>query len=210
MSEIITGISGIKGELGDITEPINKNNGLIPDIYQHNGNVDHIMVNNDIQLDEGKSMNCSEDILSGVLEETLLSKYFFSDDNVMNIQKLLRYEFFKEKNVTIDTQSNITLLTIMRGIYLKYSNSADNTLDRIKLQIQKLNDMVVQYSLSKMYSNYDMHVHYLDEINSLPSVMPLPQPNNRTNYTYDPSERNDMSGQEMSGQESKYFDLFSS
>ena len=114
-------------------------------------------------------------------------------------------EFYKEKSVTIDNQSNITLLTIMRGIYLKYSNSADNTLDRIKLQIQKLNDMVVQYSLSKMYSNYDMHTHYLHEINSLPSVMPLPQPNNRTNYTYDPSERND-----MSGQESKYFDLFSS
>ena len=120
--DTMTGISGIKGELGNITEPINKDNGLIPDIYQHNGNVDHVMVNNDIQLEKGKSMNCAEDILSGVLEETLLSKYFFSDDNVMNIQKLIRYEFFKEKNDKIDYQSNIILLTIMRGIYLKYSN----------------------------------------------------------------------------------------
>ena len=43
-------------------------------------------------------MGCADDILSGVLEETLLSKYF-SDDNVMNIQKIIRYEFFKEKKV---------------------------------------------------------------------------------------------------------------
>ena len=49
----------------------------------------------------------------------------------------------------------------MRGIYLKYSNSADKTLEKIKLQIQKLNGLVVQYSLSKIYSNYDMYKHYL-------------------------------------------------
>ena len=39
----------------------------------------------------------------------------------MNIQKLIRYEFFQEKNDYIDFQSNIELLTIMRGIFLKYS-----------------------------------------------------------------------------------------
>ena len=44
----------------------------------------------------------------------------------------------------------------MRGIYLKYSNSADKTLEKIKLQIQKLNGLVVQYSLGKIYSNYDI------------------------------------------------------
>ena len=204
MSEIIQGTSGILGYLGDQNNNNNKNNGLMPDIYEHNDNLEHVMVNNDIKLTPGKTVHCTDNILSGVLEETYLSKYFFSDDNIMNIQKLIRYEFFKEKNTTIDYQSNTILLTIMRGIFLKYSNSAARSLDEIKEQIQKLNDMVVQYSLSKIYSNFDMHKHYLDKISGMPSLMPLPKNNYKNNTTYDLSERND-----MSGSETKYFDLFS-
>ena len=181
---------------GTVVDNITGNGpGLMPDIYEYNDNMDNILVNNDIKITPGsRSMGCADDILSGVLEETLLSKYFFSDDNVMNIQKLIRYEFYKEKNKRIDYQSNIILLTIMRGIYLKYSNSADKTLEKIKLQIQKLNGLVVQYSLSKIYSNYDMYQHYLKDTSRLPLPMDIPQSVERNNYTYDTSERNDMSG----------------
>ena len=197
------GISGIENNLGPVKGSLN--NGIISDIYMHNDNLDHVMVNNDIKLSDNKSIGCGEDILSGVLEETLLSKYFFSDDNIKNLQKLIRYEFWNEKKVAIDNQSNIILLTIMRGIFLKYSNSGDRTLEKIKLQIQKLNNMVVQYSLEKIYSNYEMYKHYLDQTSRLPDVMPLPQSNNsRPNTTYDLSERNDMSGAER-----RYFDVFS-
>ena len=82
----------------------------------------------------------------------------------------------------------------MRGIYLKYRNSADKTLEKIKLQIQKLNGLVVQYSLGKIYSNYDMYQHYLKDTSRLPLPMDIPQSVERNNYTYDTSERNDMSG----------------
>uniref|UniRef100_A0A6C0C6Q8 Minor capsid protein P8 central region domain-containing protein n=1 Tax=viral metagenome TaxID=1070528 RepID=A0A6C0C6Q8_9ZZZZ len=172
--------------------PINFNNGLMPKIYEHKDNLDHVMVNNDIKLTPGKTVHCADNILSGVLEETYLSKYFFSDDNIMNIQKLIRYEFFKEKDIKIDYQSNNILLTIMRGIFLKYSNSAARSLDEIKEQIIKLNDMVVQYSLGKIYSNYDMHNKYLKDINNMPNLMDLPKSNYRENYTHDLSERNNM------------------
>ena len=191
----ITGISGLNGTV--IDNITGNGPGLMPDIYEYdkNDNMDNILVSNDIKITPGdRSMGCADDILSGVLEETLLSKYFFSDDNVMNIQKLIRYEFFKEKNDKIDFQSNITLLTIMRGIYLKYSNSADKTLEKIKLQIQKLNGLVVQYSLGKIYSNYDMYQHYLKDTSRLPLPMDIPQSVERTNYTFNTSERNDMSG----------------
>ena len=190
----ITGISGLDGTV--IDNVTGNGPGLMPDIYEYdkNDNMDNILVSNDIKISPGdRSMGCADDILSGVLEETLLSKYFFSDDNVMNIQKLIRYEFFKEKKDKIDYQSNITLLTIMRGIYLKYSNSADKTLEKIKLQIQKLNGLVVQYSLGKIYSNYDMYQHYLKDTSRLPLPMDIPQSVERNNYTYDTSERNDMS-----------------
>ena len=190
----ITGTSALEGT---VVDNITGNGpGLMPDIYEYDGNMDNILVSNDIKITPGsRSMGCADDILSGVLEETLLSKYFFSDENVMNIQKLIRYEFFKEKNDKIDYQSNITLLTIMRGIYLKYSNSADKTLERIKLQIQKLNGLVVQYSLSKIYSNYDMYLHYMNDKSKLPLPMDIPKSNEgRMNTTFDLSERNDMSG----------------
>ena len=189
----ITGISGLDGTV--IDNVTGNGPGLMPNIYEYDGNMDNILVSNDIKITPGdRSIGCADDILSGVLEETLLSKYFFSDDNVMNIQKLIRYEFFKEKNDKIDFQSNITLLTIMRGIYLKYSNSADKTLEKIKLQIQKLNGSVVQYSLGKIYSNYDMYQHYLKDTSRLPLPMDIPESVERNNYTYDTSERNNMSG----------------
>jgi hypothetical protein len=189
----ITGISGLDGTV--IDNVTGNGPGLMPDIYEYDDNMDNILVENDIKITPGsRSMGCADNILSGVLEETLLSKYFFSDDNVMNIQKIIRYEFFKEKNDKIDYQSNITLLTIMRGIYLKYSNSVDKTLEKIKLQIQKLNGLVVQYSLSKIYSNYDMYQHYLKDTSRLPLPMDIPKSVERNNYTYDTSERNDMSG----------------
>ena len=191
----ITGISGLDGTV--IDDVTGNGPGLMPDIYEYdkNDNMDNILLSNDIKITPGnRSMGCADNILSGVLEETLLSKYFFSDDNVMNIQKIIRYEFFKEKNDKIDYQSNITLLTIMRGIYLKYSNSVDKTLEKIKLQIQKLNGLVVQYSLSKIYSNYDMYQHYLKDTSRLPLPMDIPKSVERNNYTYDTSERNDMSG----------------
>jgi len=189
----ITGTSGLDGTV--IDDVTGNGQGLMPDIYEYDGAMDNILVNNDIKIEPGsRSMGCADDILSGVLEETLLSKYFFSDDNVMNIQKLIKYEFYKEKNDRIDNQSNIILLTIMRGIYLKYSNSADKTLERIKLQIQKLNGLVVQYSLGKIFSNYEMHQHYLHDTSRLPLPQPIPQANYKNNYTSYLTARNNMSG----------------
>ena len=192
MSNII-GTSGLDGSV--IDDVTGNGQGLMPDIYEYDGAMDNILVNNDIKITPGnRSMGCADDILSGVLEETLLSKYFFSDDNVMNIQKLIKYGFYKEKNRRIDNQSNIILLTIMRGTFLKYSNSADKTLERIKLQIQKLNGLVVQYSLGKIFSNYEMHQHYLNDTSRLPLPMEMPKANNKNNYTSDLTARNNMSG----------------
>ena len=191
MSEIQL-ISGAEIKLTNNSDTEIKN-GLISDIFTKEDNLDNIMIQNDMTLTPGKSSNCSSDILSGILEETLLSKYFFSDDNINNIQKLIRYEFHKEKNDLIDNQSNIILLTIMRGIFLKYSNSVDKTLELIKIQIQRLNGLVVQYSLGKIFNNYEMHKKYLSDISDMPNLMDLPQHHNKASYTFDLTDRNNMS-----------------
>ena len=177
----------------NLNQPENQvKNGLISDIFVKEDNLDHIMINNDMELTPGKSINCADNILSGVLEETLLSKYFFSDDNVKNIQKMMRFYFFKEKGKVISDQNNLILITIMRGIYLKYSNSASKSLEDIGAQIKKLNKMVTEFGLQKMYSNFDMYHKYLNDIERRPDPLDLPSNTNQRNWTYDISSRNNM------------------
>ena len=80
----------------------------------------------------------------------------------------------------------------MRGIYLKYSNSANRSIEDIKKHIIKLNTMVKDFSLQQIKSKFDMHTHYLNEISTLPDPTPLPKNTDFNNYTYDLSRRNDM------------------
>ena len=46
----------------------------------------------------------TQDALKGILDETLLSNTFFSTGNVQNIQNMIRYYFFQEKNEIISEQ----------------------------------------------------------------------------------------------------------
>ena len=57
-----TGISGVQGQLSNATKSINKNNGLFPDIYKRDDNLDQVMVNNDIILTPGRTVHCADDI----------------------------------------------------------------------------------------------------------------------------------------------------
>lgn len=188
MSEIQL-ISGAELKLSDNSNEEPKN-GLISDIFTKKDNLEHIFIENDMTLTPGKSSNCSADILSGILEETLLSKYFFSDDNMKNIQKMIRYNFYNEKNKVISEQSNLVLLTIMRGIFLKYSNSGARSAEDIKMQVIMLNEIVTEYSLKQMYSNYDMYHRYLSDIEKRPPPHPHPKNTDSKSYTYNLSERN--------------------
>ena len=135
----------------------------------------------------------TQSALKGILDETLLSNTFFSVGNIQNIQDMIRYYFHKEKNQVISEQNNNELLTIMRGIYLKYSNSAATSQSEIISEVRELNKIVVEYSLKQIYINYDNYNRYIKEIQTLPEPLPLPKIPEKNNYTYDTSKRNDMS-----------------
>ena len=138
--------------------------------------------------------NCdTQGMLKGVLDETLLSNTFFSVDNIQNLQNMIRYYFYKEKNKVISEQSNNELITIMRGIYLKYSNAAANTPDKIKDEVIELNKIVSEFALKQIYINYDNFNRYIKEIQTLPEPLELPKVSNRNTNSGDFSRRNDMS-----------------
>ncbi len=171
-----------------------RNNGLLGDIRntEYPENYYNLLdYKNSPETSSLKDCN-TQDALKGILDETLLSNTFFSTGNVQNIQNMIRYYFFQEKNEIISEQNNNELLTIMRGIYLKYSNSAANTLDEIKKEVQEINKVVTEYALKQIYINYDMYNRYINDLESLPKLMDLPKVPDRNNYTYDLSKRNDM------------------
>jgi len=166
-----------------------KNNGLLGDIRNTTYPENYYNVLDYKNSPETSSLkNCNtQDALKGILDETLLSNTFFSTGNIQNIQNMIRYYFFKEKNKVISEQNNNELLTIMRGIYLKYSNSAANSIEEIKKEVQEINKVVTEYSLKQIYINYDMYNRYISDLESLPQPMDLPQMPEKTNYTYDTS-----------------------
>jgi len=148
--------------------------------------------------------NCNtQDQLKGILDETLLSNTYFSIDNIQNIQNMIRYYFYQEKNEVISEQSNNELLIIMRGIYIKYSNSAANTLDEIKGEVLELNNIVTEFSLKQIYINYDNYNKYLNDMETLPSPIDLPKIPDKNNYTYNLSRGEDFSPNVYAGYKGK-------
>jgi len=141
--------------------------------------------------------------LKGILDETLLSNTYFSIDNIQNIQNMIRYYFYQEKNEVISEQSNNELLIIMRGIYIKYSNSAANTLDEIKGEVLELNNIVTEFSLKQIYINYDNYNKYLNDMETLPSPIDLPKIPDKNNYTYNLSRGEDFSPNVYAGYKGK-------
>lgn len=181
-----------------LNESVWANNGILGDIKNSTYPKDYTNILNILDYNNSPQtdtlMNCNtQDQLKGILDETLLSNTFFSVGNIKNIQDMIRYYFHKEKNDIISEQNNNELLTIMRGIYLKYSNSAAVSQSEIISEVRELNNIVVEYSLKQIYINYDNYNRYIKEIQTLPVPLPLPKIPEKNNYTYDISKRNDMS-----------------
>jgi len=168
-------------------------NGIMGNIREEVDSKIYDNLFNGVSPDTNKLLNCNtQGSLQGILEETLLSNTFFSVDNIQNIQNMIRYYFYKEKEQVISEQSNNELLTIMRGTYLKYSNSAANTTHEIISEVQELNNIVVEFSLKQIYINFDNYTKYIKDLEVLPLPLDLPKLPDKKNYTYDLSSVNDM------------------
>jgi len=103
------------------------------------------------------------DALKGINEETLLSKAYFSKENIQIIQNALRkgvYELSKGKFI-IPEQNVDEIKKIMRTFFLENSRHLPH---HIPQQIQELNNDVIEYCVPMIYNECIAHVHYLDEI----------------------------------------------
>lgn len=111
--------------------------------------------------------------MRGLYEETLLSDLFFSNLNINNIQKLIKYEVYNISELYIDKQPENDLLDIMKSVYLQYKehpkipmneDEKNQLKDEYKNEIDKLNKIVVDISVPIILSYIKQHLAYLRDI----------------------------------------------
>lgn len=145
----------------DIWLPINLRNGRINIM----DNTTSKKINKPSILSEEQTNSISRN-----LEHSLLSRKFFSRDNINKIQKKIIIDVYDKSNkkYSITTQDENELLIIMRSYYLQYGK---NLTTNIQGQVNELNKMVIDWSVDEIIKNIDQYMIYKQTASILP--MPL-------------------------------------
>jgi hypothetical protein len=111
-----------------------------------------------------------------------LEKTFFSQENMMLINKQLIYLVWKNTDglYKISNQSDESLIIVMRYIFIEHSRHLPYD---IPGQIKELNDRVINEVLPLIITNATQRVGYLKYIENPMQVLPLPK--NTSNNTKD-------------------------
>ena len=118
------------------------------------------------------------DPLTGIIEETMLSKVFFCAENVQILQNGLRAGVYKmsEEKYIVAPQNQDTLKIIMRSIYLQY---AEHSQDNITAQVERLNKIVLDYAIPNVYNEAEGYIKYCRDQSTLATPMELPKQSDR-------------------------------
>jgi hypothetical protein len=113
-------------------------------------------------------------MLKGIQEESQLSFYFFSNDNVEHLQWLIRQNIYElsQGRYKIDNQDQDELLIIMRSIYLEYSINGNV---KINQQIRCLNKKVLEFVCPQILSSVRLYEQYLKDSSQPHKTMDLPR-----------------------------------
>ena len=145
---------------------------------QRNGRIDIVDTNkrnqfelfDRIHIDDKSSFR---DAMIGNWTDSLLSKAFFSAENIQIIQNGIRagvYEQSKNRFV-IGLQDVDIIKVVMRSIFLQHSA---NMQTHITEQISALNKLVLDYLVPNAYSGIISYVNYKRDVSSLAVPMDLP------------------------------------
>jgi hypothetical protein len=144
----------------------------------YNGRVDLKTPNtNDLftMYDKIPANQCStfRDPTQGLWSETVLSKVFFSKENIQIIQNGIRYGVYNKSNnqYLVGEQDCDSLKIIMRSIFLQYSA---NKLGNISEQVRELNKMILNYCIAQVYSEAQGYMKYLYDVSTLAVPMATP------------------------------------
>lgn len=117
-------------------------------------------------------------------EPDLLTKKFFSQDNINLIQSQIIEGVYKISNnqYKIGSQSQETLIMIMREIY---ENGPQNTYVNVSEQekIISLNKLVLNYCIPRIYNSVQSYYLYIKDASTLATPLDLPKNFDNRNKT---------------------------
>ena len=138
----------------------------------------------DLYNGSSKPEKCLETSIRGtMLEDTPLSKLYFSKSNLDYIQTQIIEEVYKNSRYQISRQSDMQAQIIMRSTFLTYAKN--DPCNSVQSQIANLNKIVVNQSVEKIIPEIQQYLGYRRDIAKAPQVMPLStNVSNKGNKTY--------------------------
>lgn len=118
------------------------------------------------------------DALTGTWEHNPIEQLFFSAENMQIIQNAIKssiYKMSKHKYV-LPNQNTTQLKVIMRSTYLQY---AEHKTGDITSQIERLNKLVLDYIIPKLFNESVAYEKYCRDQSSLVVPLNLPLAHNR-------------------------------
>ena len=111
--------------------------------------------------------------LVGQIDETPLSKAYFSKENIQIIQNGIRSGVYEKSNsqYVIGPQDCDSLKIVMRSVFLQH---AANQPKNVSGQIEQLNQIVLDYCIHNVYSEAKGYMKYLYDVSTLAVPMSLP------------------------------------
>ena len=113
------------------------------------------------------------DPMTGIIEDNLLSKVYFSEANIQILQNGLRAGVYgmSDNKIVLPPQNMDNLKIIMRSYYLQY---AGHTNEPIKKQVQDLNRLVLDYIVPTLYNEAMGYMKYREDQSTLVKPLALP------------------------------------
>ena len=102
-----------------------------------------------------------------------LEDTFFSNENIIKINKKLIFTVYNKSNkkYKINSQSNESLLIVMRFVFIEYARNLPFDIDK---QIDHLNCIVISEILPNIFTNITQKLEYLNNIQSERKLLDLP------------------------------------
>lgn len=150
---------------------LDKNNGRV-DLLKTNEDPDIVFRMQERIAIKNKATEY-RDALTGIWENTVVSKLYFSSENIQILQNGIRAGVYKmSNNRYVIAPPNIdTLKIIMRSIYLQ---NAQHDPNRITEQIEQLNKLVLDYAIPSTFNEAVGYEKYCEDQSTL--VVPLELP----------------------------------
>lgn len=145
---------------------------------QRNGRIDIMDVNKRNQFDLFDKIHVDDkssfrDAMVGNWTDSLLSKAFFSAENIQIIQNGLRAGVYDKTNQRhiIGKQNVDTIKIVMRSIFLQHSA---NMPTQITEQIQALNNLALDYLIPNACGELEGYLNYKRDVSNLATPIDLP------------------------------------